>query len=163
MITKEIEVNGSKFNLTLTDQVISQVDNLKSLYATAAEDPEMFEQVSSEISTTINQIAASVTPEASDSYLDGLIQEIFKAVEDKKSEVDKQLKDKEKIVKYLAHKFFNSSLLLHLIVKFRRKICRKEKVPIIFHLGKAPFNTICERYLKGSSKWGLVVRNILLP
>jgi flagellar biosynthesis/type III secretory pathway protein FliH len=95
MITKEIEVNGSKFNLTLTDQVISQVDNLKSLYATAAEDPEMFEQVSSEISTTINQIAASVTPEASDSYLDGLIQEIFKAVEDKKSEVEKQMKSKD--------------------------------------------------------------------
>ena len=95
MITKEIEVNGSKFNLTLTDQVISQVDNLKSLYATAAEDPEMFEQVSSEISTTINQIAGSVTPEASDSYLDGLIQEIFKAVEDKKSEVEKQIKDKD--------------------------------------------------------------------
>ena len=95
MITKEIEVNGSKFNLTLTDQVISQVDNLKSLYATAAEDPEMFEQVSSEISTTINQIAGSVTPEASDSYLDGLIQEIFKAVEDKKSEVEKQMKGKD--------------------------------------------------------------------
>ena len=95
MITKEIEVNGSKFNLTLTDQVINQVDNLKSLYSTAAEDPEMFEQVSSEISSTINQIAASVTPEASDSYLDGLIQEIFKAVEDKKSEVEKQIKDKD--------------------------------------------------------------------
>ena len=95
MITKEIEVNGSKFNLTLTDQVINQVDNLKSLYATAAEDPEMFEQVSSEISSTINQIAASVTPEASDSYLDGLIQEIFKAVEDKKSEVEKQMKGKD--------------------------------------------------------------------
>ena len=95
MITKEIEVNGSKFNLTLTDQVINQVDNLKSLYSTAAEDPEMFEQVSSEISSTINQIAASVTPEASDSYLDGLIQEIFKAVEDKKSEVEKQMKSKD--------------------------------------------------------------------
>ncbi len=95
MITKEIEVNGSKFNVTLTDQVINQVDNLKSLYATAAEDPEIFEQVSSEISSTINQIAGSVTPEVSDSYLDGLIQEVFKAVEDKKSEVEKQIKDKD--------------------------------------------------------------------
>ena len=92
---KEYYGDGSKFNLTLTDQVINQVDNLKSLYSTAAEDPEMFEQVSSEISSTINEIAASVTPEASDSYLDGLIQEIFKAVEDKKSEVEKQIKDKD--------------------------------------------------------------------
>ena len=95
MITKEIEVNGSKFKITLTDQVISQVDNLKSLYATAADDPEVFEDVSSEISTTINQIASTVTPEVSDSYLDGLIQEVFKAVEDKKSEVAKQIKEKD--------------------------------------------------------------------
>ena len=95
MITKEIEINGSKFKITLTDQVISQVDNLKSLYATAAEDPEIFEDINSQISTTINEIASSVTPEISDSYLDGLIQEVFKAVEDKKSEVEKQIKDKD--------------------------------------------------------------------
>ena len=88
MITKDIEINGSKFKITLTDQVISQVDNLKSLYATAAEDPESFEQISSEISSS------SVTPEISDSYLDGLIQEVFRAVDDKKSEVEKQIKDK---------------------------------------------------------------------
>ena len=95
MIAKEIEVNVTKFQLTLTDQVINQVDNLKSLYATAAEDPESFEQVSSEISSTINQIATAVTPEVSDSYLDGLIQQIFKAVDDKKSEIEKQIKDKD--------------------------------------------------------------------
>ena len=95
MITKEIEINGATFNLTLTDQVISQVDRLKSLYATAAEDPEIFEQVSSEISSTINEISSAVTPEISDSNLDGLIQEVFKAVDDKKSEIEKQIKDKD--------------------------------------------------------------------
>ena len=30
MITKEIEINGIEFRLTLTDQVINQVNNLKS-------------------------------------------------------------------------------------------------------------------------------------
>ena len=40
MITKEIEINGVEFRLTLTDQVINQVNNLKSLYTTAYEDPE---------------------------------------------------------------------------------------------------------------------------
>ena len=95
MITKEIEINGSKFNIVLTDQVISQVDNLKSLYQQQAEDPEIFEEINSQISSTINDIAGSVTPEISDSYLDGLIQEVFKAVEDKKSEVEKQIKDKD--------------------------------------------------------------------
>ena len=58
MITKDISVDGSDYKLTLTDQVLNQVDNLKALYATAAEDPESFEQVSSEISAAINNIAA---------------------------------------------------------------------------------------------------------
>jgi len=93
MITKDISVDGSDYKLTLTDQVLNQVDNLKALYATAAEDPESFEQVSSEISAAINNIAESVSPEVSDGHLDGLIQEVFKAVEDKKSEVEKQIKD----------------------------------------------------------------------
>tara|TARA_B100001750_G_scaffold190497_1_gene160660 strand:- start:720 stop:1031 length:312 start_codon:yes stop_codon:yes gene_type:complete len=95
MITKEIVVNDTKFKVTLTDQVINQVDNLKSLYATVSDDPENFEHVSSQISSVINDIATAVQPEVSDSYLDGVIQEVFKAVEDKKSEVDKQIKQKD--------------------------------------------------------------------
>ena len=94
MITKEIEINGSKFKITLTDQVIGQVDNLKSLYATAAEDPEVFEEINSQISSTINDIAGAVTPEISDSYLDGLIQEVFKAVADKNLKLKNRLKPK---------------------------------------------------------------------
>ena len=85
MITKDILVDGAEYKLTLTDQVLNQVDNLKALYATAAEDPESFEQVSSEISAAINNISESISPEISDGHLDGLIQEVFKAVEDKKS------------------------------------------------------------------------------
>ena len=95
MITKDIEVNGAAYKLTLTDQVLNQVDNLKGLYATAAEDPESFEQVSSEISAAINNISESISPQVEDGDLDGLIQEVFKAVEDKKSEVDKQIKEKD--------------------------------------------------------------------
>ena len=94
MITKEIVVNGTKFRLTITDQIASQVNNLKSLYNTAYEDPESFDQVSAEISSTINEIANSVEPRASDSDLDGLIQEIIKVVDDKAAEVEKELQDK---------------------------------------------------------------------
>ncbi len=93
MITQQIEVNGTEFRLTLKDQVINQVKNLNSLYATAYEDPESFEQVSSEISSTINEIATAVEPAASDSDLDGLIQEIIKVVDNKAAEVEKELKD----------------------------------------------------------------------
>lgn len=94
MITKEIVVNGTKFRLTITDQIAGQVNNLKSLYNTAYEDPESFDQVSAEISSTINEIANSVEPRASDSDLDGLIQEIIQVVDDKAAEVEKELQDK---------------------------------------------------------------------
>ena len=95
MITKEIEVNGTDFRITLTDQIINQVNSLKSLYSAAYEDPESFEQVSAEISNTINDIADSVEPRASDSDLDGLIQEIIKVVDDKEAEIEKELQKKE--------------------------------------------------------------------
>ena len=94
MITKEIDINGEKFLLTLTDQIINQVNNLKSLYNTTYEDPESFEQVSTEISSTIQEISNSVQPKPSDSHLDNLIQQIIKTVDDKTEQMNKQLKDK---------------------------------------------------------------------
>ena len=94
MITKEIEMNGEKFQLVLTDQIIHQVNNLKSLYNTAYDDPESFEQVSAEISSIIQEISNAVEPKPSDSHLDNLIQQVIKIVDDKKDEADKQLKEK---------------------------------------------------------------------
>ena len=94
MITKEININGEKFLLTLTDQIINQVNNLKLLYNTAYEDPESFEHVSAEISSTIQEISNAVKPRPSDNHLDNLIQQIIKAVDEKTAEADKQLEDK---------------------------------------------------------------------
>ena len=104
MSTKEIEVNGTDFRVILTDQVINQVNNLKSLYNAAYEDPESFEQVSAEISSTINDIADLVEPRASDSELDGLIQEIIKVVDDKAAIIEKELRGKEPKEKKSASK-----------------------------------------------------------
>jgi len=87
MSSKEFEVNGTDYKVALTDQVIGQVNNLKELYNAAYEDPESFEDVSAEISTTINEIAGNVEPPAEDSDLDGLIQEIIKAVDSKAAEI----------------------------------------------------------------------------
>ncbi len=95
MSTKEIEVNGIDYRIILTDQIISQVNSLKSLYNAAYEDPESFEQVSAEISSTINDIADSVEPRASDNDLDGLIQEIIKVVDNKAAQIEKELQVKE--------------------------------------------------------------------
>ena len=93
MITKEIDINGERFLLILTDQIINQVNNLKSLYNAAYEDPESFEQVSAEISSTIQEISNAVKPKPSDSHLDNLIQQVIKTVDDKTEEANKQLKD----------------------------------------------------------------------
>jgi hypothetical protein len=89
MITKEIEVDGITFRLTLTDPIISQVKNLKSLYNTAYEDPESFEQLSTEISSSIQEISTAIEPKADDIHLDSLIQEIIKTVDDKTAEIKK--------------------------------------------------------------------------
>ena len=89
MITKEIQVNGTVFRLTLTDPIISQVKNLKSLYNTAYEDPESFEQLSTEISSVIQEISTAIEPKPDDTHLDSLIQEIIKTVDDKTAEIKK--------------------------------------------------------------------------
>ena len=107
MITKEIQVNGITFRLTLTDHIISQVKNLKSLYNTAYEDPESFEQISSEISNIINTISNAAEPKANDSQLDGLIQQIIKPVDAKAAEIEKVSKtnvDKKTVKKHKSKK-----------------------------------------------------------
>ena len=96
MSAKQVEVNGTEYKIILTDQVIGQVNNLKNLYNAAYEDPESFEDVSEEISNTIKEIASTVEPEADDSDLDGLIQEIIKAVDNKAREIEKELEAKPK-------------------------------------------------------------------
>jgi hypothetical protein len=88
MIGQEITLNGKKYRLTLTDQVLSDVRRLKALYNAAYEDPESFEEVSSAISDTINQIASTVEPQVSDSDLDALIQAVMKAVDEKSRETE---------------------------------------------------------------------------
>ncbi len=96
MSSREFEVNGTDYKVVLTDQIIGHVNNLKNLYNVSYEDPESFEDVSAEISSTINEIASNVEPQAEDSDLDGLIQEIIKAVDNKAAQIEKELEGKEK-------------------------------------------------------------------
>ena len=100
MITKDIDIDGEKFRVMLTEQVIGYVNNLKSLYDAAYDDPESFEQVSAEISSSIQEISKAVEPKPDDSHLDNLIQQIIKTVNDKKEEADKQSMDKPTTRKY---------------------------------------------------------------
>ena len=99
MSAKEFVVNGTDYSITITDQVIGHINNLKNLYNVAYEDPESFEDVSAEISSTITEIASTVEPDVEDSDLDGLIQEIMKTVDKKAAEIEKELSVKEKPAK----------------------------------------------------------------
>jgi hypothetical protein len=94
MSAKEFDVNGTDYKIVITEQVIGHVNSLKDLYNAAYEDPESFEDVSTEISSTINEIASTVEPDAEDSDLDGIIQAIIKAVDNKAEEIKKELEDK---------------------------------------------------------------------
>ena len=93
MIIKEIEINGEKFRLMLTEQIINQVNNLKTLYSAAYDDPESFEHVSAEISSTIQEISNAVEPKPDSSHLDDLIQQVIKIVDDKTQEANMQSED----------------------------------------------------------------------
>ena len=95
MSTKEFEVNGTGFRVILTDQIINQVNDLKSLYSANYDDPESFEQVGAETSSIINEIADLVEPRPSDNDLHELIEEIIKVVDDKAAEIEKEMKTKE--------------------------------------------------------------------
>lgn len=94
MSSKEFSVNGTAYRIVLTEQVIEHVNNLRALYGRAYEDPESFEDLSAEISSTINEIAASVEPAVGDGDLDGIIQKIISAIENKAEEMKKQLREK---------------------------------------------------------------------
>jgi archaellum component FlaC len=98
MSAKLVDVNGTEYRIIITEQVIGNVNNLKNLYNAAYEDPESFEDVSAEISNTINEITGTVEPKAEDSDLDGLIQEIIQAVDNKAKEIEKELEAKPKKV-----------------------------------------------------------------
>ena len=87
-------MNETKYSIIITDQIINQVNNLKSLYNNAYEDPESFEQVSGHISDAIQEITNSVKPTANDNHLDGLIQEIIKIVDNQAVQIEKQSKEK---------------------------------------------------------------------
>ena len=82
MSSKEFDVNGTDYTITITEQVIGHVNNLKNLYNAAYEDPESFEDVSSEISNTITDIASTVEPEVEEAEFN--IEEIERELSEKR-------------------------------------------------------------------------------
>ena len=90
MIVNEVAVNGSVYKFALTNQLITQVESLKELYASVYEDPEGFEEISSRISEVVSEIADSIEPQASSDDLDGVVQMIIKTADNLKAGADRQ-------------------------------------------------------------------------
>ena len=88
MIIKQITVNNKIFRITITEQVIEYINNLKSLYNAAYDDSEVFDQTSSEISSIVKNISEMISPIPTDNDLDGLIQEIITSVDAETAELN---------------------------------------------------------------------------
>lgn len=78
----EVEVNGRKYTITLNDKTNLMIIRLRRLYSASYGDVESFDEISSAISDTINELKKhAITPEPKDEDLDGIIQELFKVAE----------------------------------------------------------------------------------
>ncbi len=93
--SREFSINGTDYRIMLTDQVVEHVNTLRNLYGAAYEDPESFEDLSAEISETIHEIASGVEPPVDDSDLDGMIQEVIRAVDSKAEARENELNEKQ--------------------------------------------------------------------
>lgn len=83
MVTETFKVNGRSYTIVLNEQTSMLTGRLKRLYSASYGDVESFDEISSAISNTINQLKQVITPEPLDEDLDGIIQEIFKLFERK--------------------------------------------------------------------------------
>jgi hypothetical protein len=81
---KNIIVNSREYAITLNDQTQLNAMKLRRLYQQSYSDMDSFDEVSTEISTTINSLLKrSVSPEVLEEDMDGTIQQILKMYEKK--------------------------------------------------------------------------------
>ncbi|MGE5705224.1 MAG: hypothetical protein ACM3XP_00720 [Nitrososphaerales archaeon] len=81
---KNITVNNREYAITLNDQTQLNAMKLRRLYQQSYSDMDSFDEVSTEISTTINSLLKrSVSPEVLEEDMDGTIQQILKMYEKK--------------------------------------------------------------------------------
>jgi hypothetical protein len=82
MIKEKIKVNSRTYNITMTEQTQMYAMKLRRLYQQNYSDMDSFEEVSSEISTTVNNLLKrAVSPEVKEDDMDGVIQQVLKMFE----------------------------------------------------------------------------------
>lgn len=78
----KIKVNNHTYSVALNEQTQMYARKLRGLYQQGYSDVDSFDEVSTEISTTVNNLLKrSVTPEVREEDMDGVIQHLLKAVD----------------------------------------------------------------------------------
>ncbi|HEY9486125.1 MAG TPA: hypothetical protein VIQ04_05755 [Nitrososphaeraceae archaeon] len=84
MEEKKIKVNNREYSISLNDQTQLNAMKLKRLYQQSYNDMDSFDEVSTEISSTINNLLKrSISPDVLEEDMDGAIQQILKMYEKK--------------------------------------------------------------------------------
>jgi hypothetical protein len=82
MIKEKIKVNNHNYNVTMNEQTQMYAMKLRRLYQQSYSDMDSFGEVSTEISSTVNNILKhAVTPEVKEDDMDGIIQQVLKMYE----------------------------------------------------------------------------------
>ena len=82
MVKEKIKVNNNAYNVTLNDQTQMYAMRLRRLYQQTYTDVDSFDEVSSEISTTVNNLLKhAVSPAVKEDDMDGVIQQLLKMYE----------------------------------------------------------------------------------
>jgi uncharacterized Rossmann fold enzyme len=84
MEEKKIKVNNREYSISLNDQTQLNAMKLKRLYQQSYNDMDSFDEVSTEISSTINNLLKrSISPDILEEDMDGAIQQILRMYEKK--------------------------------------------------------------------------------
>ena len=82
MIKEKIKVNNRNYSVTINEQTQMYTMRLRRLYQQSYNDMDSFDEVSSEISSTVsNLLKHAVSPEVREDDMDGVIQQLLKMYE----------------------------------------------------------------------------------
>jgi hypothetical protein len=82
MIEEKIKVNSRTYKVTIDDRTHMYAMRLRGLYQQSYTDMDTFDEVSSETSTTVNNLLKhAVSPEVKEEDMDGVIQQVLKIFE----------------------------------------------------------------------------------
>jgi hypothetical protein len=88
MTKDKIKVNNHLYSVALNEQTQMYARKLRGLYQQGYSDVDSFDEVSSEISNTVNNLLKrSVSPEVREEDMDGVVQHLLKVVDKAKKNI----------------------------------------------------------------------------